>query len=84
MTTKPKLLDQMRQALRLKRFSYETEKAYVHWSKRFTFHFDNRHPYVMGKEEVEAFLVYLAVDQDDDLCHVLNKGPLGVRSPLDL
>jgi hypothetical protein len=27
MTTKPKLLDQVRQALRLKHYSYETEKA---------------------------------------------------------
>ncbi len=30
MTTKPKLLDQMRQVLRMKRYSYETEQAYVH------------------------------------------------------
>jgi len=27
MTTKPKLLDQVRQALRLKHYSYETEKV---------------------------------------------------------
>lgn len=63
MTGKPKLLDQMRHTLRLKHYSYETEKAYVHWAKRFILYHDKRHPAEMGKEEVEAFLVYLAVDQ---------------------
>jgi site-specific recombinase XerD len=63
MTTKPKLLDQVRQALRLKHYSYETEKAYVHWTKRYIIYHQKRHPAEMGKEEVEAFLAYLAVDQ---------------------
>jgi integron integrase len=63
MTTKPKLLDQVRQALRLKHYSYETEKAYVHWTKRYIIFHQKRHPAEMGKEEVEAFLAYLAVDQ---------------------
>ncbi|MBX3059932.1 MAG: integron integrase [Anaerolineae bacterium] len=63
MTEKPKLLDQVRQALRLKHYSYETEKSYVHWAKRFILYHDKRHPAEMGKEEVEAFLAYLAVEQ---------------------
>ena len=61
--TKPKLLAQMRQTLRLKHYSYETEKSYVHWAKRFILYHDKRHPNEMGKEEVEAFLIYLAVEQ---------------------
>lgn len=60
---KLKLLDQVRQVLRLKHYSYETEKAYVHWVKRFILHYGKRHPAEMGKEDVEAFLVYLAADQ---------------------
>ncbi|GAB4162096.1 MAG: integron integrase [Candidatus Promineifilaceae bacterium] len=63
MTGKPKLLDQMRHTLRLKHYSYETEKAYVQWAKRFILYHNKRHPTEMDKEEVEAFLVYLAVDQ---------------------
>lgn len=63
MAEKPKLLDQVRQALRLKHYSYETEKSYVHWVKRFILYHDKRHPAEMGKEEVEAFLAYLAVEQ---------------------
>jgi integrase-like protein len=31
----PKLLDQVRQAIRTRHYSYRTEKAYVHWIKRF-------------------------------------------------
>jgi hypothetical protein len=34
---KPKLLDQVRQAIRTRHYSYRTEKAYVHWTKRFIF-----------------------------------------------
>lgn len=63
MTAKPKLLDQVRQALRLKHYSYETEKTYVQWIKRFIFFHDKRHPEEMGKEEVAAFLIHLAVKQ---------------------
>jgi len=33
--TKPKLLDQVRNVLRLKHYSYRTEEAYLQWIKRF-------------------------------------------------
>jgi len=37
----PKLLDDMRNKLRLKKYAWETEQAYVHWVKRFLqFHKD--------------------------------------------
>jgi hypothetical protein len=32
---KPKLLDSVRQTLRLKQYSYRTEQSYVGWIKRF-------------------------------------------------
>ena len=35
--SKPKLLVQVRQAVRTRHYSYRTEKAYVHWIKRFIF-----------------------------------------------
>ncbi len=32
---KPKLLDQVREAIRTKHYSLRTEEVYVHWIKRF-------------------------------------------------
>lgn len=32
---RPKLLDQVRDAVRRKHYSYRTEETYVHWIKRF-------------------------------------------------
>ena len=34
---KPKLLDQVRQAIRTRHYSPKTEDSYVHWIKRFIF-----------------------------------------------
>lgn len=59
--TEPKLLDQVRGKIRLKRYSIRTEQAYVDWIKRFILHFDKRYPSELGAPEVEAFLTHLAV-----------------------
>ncbi|MBK8904396.1 MAG: integron integrase [Anaerolineaceae bacterium] len=64
MAQKVKLLDQVRQKIRLKGYSYQTEKTYVDWIKRFILFHQKRHPSEMGKDEVEAFLAHLAVDKD--------------------
>lgn len=64
MAQKIKLLDQVRQKIRLKGYSYQTEKTYVDWIKRFILFHQKRHPAEMGKDEVEAFLTHLAVDKD--------------------
>ncbi|MBF0548370.1 MAG: integron integrase [Candidatus Riflebacteria bacterium] len=61
--SKPKLLDQMREAIRLKHFSIRTEEAYVQWAKRFIFFHKLRHPKDMGSEEVRDFLSHLASDR---------------------
>ena len=58
-----KLLDQVRDALRIKHSSIRTEQAYVNWIKRFIFFHHKRHPRDMGVPEVEAFLSYLAGDE---------------------
>ena len=60
---KPKLLDQVRAAIRVRHYSIRTEEAYVHWIKRFIFFHGKRHPVDMGKEELEQFLSMLAVDK---------------------
>lgn len=62
MTQKPKLLEQVRQAIRLKNYSYRTEKAYVNWIKRYILFHQKQHPADMGPAQVEAFLTHLAVE----------------------
>jgi len=57
---KPKLLDHVRDAIRMRHMSYRTEEAYVHWIKRFIFFHGKRHPVEMGAAEVSAFLSSLA------------------------
>jgi integron integrase len=58
---KPKLLDQLRNAIRLRHYSIRTEEAYVQWAKRFILFHNKRHPKDMGRSEIEAFLTHLAV-----------------------
>jgi integron integrase len=59
---KPKLLDQVRQAIRTRHYSFKTEKAYVGWIKRFIFFHNKRHPAEMGETEIAQFLSSLAHD----------------------
>ena len=60
-SSKPKLLDRVRHAVRARHCSRRTEKAYVHWIKRYIFFHGKRHPGEMGAVEVTAFLTVLAV-----------------------
>jgi site-specific recombinase XerD len=59
-----KLLDQVRDAIRVKHYSIRTEEAYVNWIKRYILFYNKRHPQEMGVSEIEAFLTHLAVDQN--------------------
>jgi integron integrase len=61
-TPKLKLLDQVRQAIRTRHYSDRTEKAYVHWIKRYIFFHNKRHPVEMGEAEIARFLSSLASD----------------------
>jgi len=58
---KPRLLEQVRQSLRLRHYSYRTEEQYLGWIRRFILFHDKRHPREMGAAQVEAFLNDLAV-----------------------
>ena len=59
-----KLVDQVRDAIRLKHYSIRTEEAYVNWIERYIFFHGVRHPAEMGAAEVEAFLTHLAVKEN--------------------
>ena len=64
MAGKPRLLDQMRDQIRLKHYSIRTERVYCEWVKRFIRFHKYRHPLEMGAPEVELFLSHLAVKKD--------------------
>ncbi len=59
----PRLLDQLRDAIRRKHYSYRTEKTYLHWARRYILFHEKRHPSVMGEAEIAAFLTHLAVER---------------------
>lgn len=60
---KPRLLEQVRQALRARHYSRRTEDVYVMWIKRFIFFHKVRHPAEMGEPEINAFLTHLALKE---------------------
>jgi integron integrase len=62
--TTPRLLDQVRDAIRVRHYSRRTEDTYVHWIRRFILFHAKRHPREMGEREVTAFLTYLAVEKN--------------------
>ena len=57
-----KLLDQVRDAIRVRHYSIRTEQAYIGWARRFILFHNKRHPKDMGVPEIETFLTHLAVD----------------------
>jgi integron integrase len=58
---KSPFLTQVAATLRVRGMSYQTEKAYVEWARRFILFHGKRHPAEMGAPEIEAFLKHLAV-----------------------
>jgi len=60
----PKLLDQVRESVRLRHYSYKTEKSYIQWVKRYILFHNKRHPKDMGEKEIVQFLTHLAVEEN--------------------
>ena len=60
----PRLLERVRNTLRLKHMSLKTEKSYVYYIKQFILFHHKRHPREMGVEEIRAYLSHLAVDKN--------------------
>jgi integrase len=58
----PKLLDRLRDAIRVRHYSLRTEEAYAAWVRRFILFHGKRHPLEMGAAEINAFRTHLAVD----------------------
>jgi len=56
----PRLLDQVRAAIRARHYSRSTEKAYIGWIRRYILFHRKRHPVAMGEPEISQFLSDLA------------------------
>jgi len=56
--------DIVRDKIRLKQYSYQTEKSYIGWIKRYILFHNKKHPVELGKKEIEQFLTHLAVDKN--------------------
>jgi hypothetical protein len=58
-----KLLDQVRDTIRLKHYSYRTEQSYIHWIRRFILFHNKRHLTDMSRNELEAVLLHIEAIQ---------------------
>ena len=59
----PKLLDQVRNALRNMHYSRRTEQAYIFWIRRYILFHNKRHPEEMAGPEIASFLAHLVVNE---------------------
>lgn len=64
MDGKPRLLDRLREQIRVRHYSIRTESAYVQWARAFIRFHGLRHSAEMGAVEVEQFLTHLAVERN--------------------
>jgi integron integrase len=60
---KVKLLDQVKIEMRTNHYSSKTEESYISWIKQFIIFNDKRHPNEMGKEHIQKFINYLAIER---------------------
>lgn len=66
MKTEPpprKLLDLVRDQIKVKHYSYRTEEIYVQWIRRFILFHNKRHPIEIDGDEVKTFLTHLIVNE---------------------
>jgi integron integrase len=60
----PRLLDRLRQEIRVRHYSLRTESAYVDWARRYIHFNAKRHPQDLGAAEVGEFLSHLANERN--------------------
>lgn len=56
-------LESIRRAIRVKHYSYSTEKSYIDWARRYIIFHDKRHPSELNERHVAEFLSYLAMER---------------------
>ena len=85
-----RLLDQVRNELRVKHYSIRTEKSYIDWIKRFIAFNSNRHPKDLGGEKIKEYINWLAISrnvsastQNQALCSILFLYKQVLKSKID-
>lgn len=58
-----KLIDVIRERIRMKQYALSTERTYLHWIRRYIRFNGLRHPRELGVAEVGRFLAHLAVEE---------------------
>lgn len=58
-----RLLDKVRQLIRIRNLAYTTERTYITWMLRFIRFHSKRHPEELGEADIEAFLNHLSVNR---------------------
>ncbi|MEB2334226.1 MAG: integron integrase [Anaerolineaceae bacterium] len=58
-----KLLDQYRDKIRLKQYSYRTEHTYAQWVRDYILFHGKRHPKDMGLPEINQFIIHLVTER---------------------
>ena len=59
-----KLLDILVDVIRTKHYSRSTENTYYYWCKNYIIYHKKKHPKDMGKEHIEMYLTFLAVQKN--------------------
>ena len=59
-----RLLDQVRDKIRLKHYSVRTEDAYISWIKNYIIFNHKKHPSEMGATEITKYLTWLAIKKN--------------------
>ena len=77
----PKLLDQVREKLRLKHYSIRTESQYVQWIRRFILFHGMEFPLSHGRLSAEEFSAVTVVFSTGDCpdCALICSNSLGAR-----
>jgi integron integrase len=57
----PKLLDRVRETMRLKHFSFRTEETYLHWIRDYIHFHKKQHPKDLNEQHIKEYLLHLAM-----------------------
>lgn len=61
---KTKLIDQVKNAIRVKHYSIRTEEAYVAWIKDYIYFHNKKHPKDLTEKHISQYLTYLAIKRN--------------------
>lgn len=59
-----RLLNQVRSAIRVKHYSYSTEKTYVQWIYQYICFHGRVHPQNLGESHISQYITYLATKKN--------------------